>query len=240
MAYNEIYQYSVLSALMEGLGEYGLPYKELVSHGDHGLGTFRRMDGEMIALDGEFYQMKADGSIIKVDKSESSEIAPFAQLTRFQATTAAEVEFKNKQGFSDALSNLLPKTQNHFVAFRVDGVFKCVAVRTAGGQFCRHENIRELHKRQTTYEFTNVRGSLIGFRSPEFLQGVGVAGDHLHFISEERDRGGHVLEVTTLEGSPVKLSASVQRKVHLEFPEDEDYKEVSLKLDSDRIKVVEG
>lgn len=243
MAYNELYQYSVVSALMEGLGEYGLPYKELVSHGDHGLGTFRRMDGEMIALDGEVYQMKADGSIIKVDSAGGSEIAPFAQLTRFQASATADVEFNDKQGFSDALSNLLPKTKNHFVAFRVDGIFKCVAVRTAGGQFCRHENIRELHKRQTTYEFTNVRGSLIGFRSPEFLQGVGVAGDHLHFISEERDRGGHVLEVECHPDVPVKLSASVQRKVHLEFPDDEDYREVDLKLDTERtarIHAVEG
>ncbi|KAL7920762.1 alpha-acetolactate decarboxylase [Trichoderma austrokoningii] len=240
MAYNELYQYSVVSALMEGLGEHGLPYKQLVSHGDHGLGTFRRMDGEMIALDGQVYQMKADGSIIKVDSAGGSEIAPFAQLTRFQATATADVEFKDKHGFSAALSNLLPKTKNYFVAFRVDGVFKCVAVRTAGGQFCRHENIRELHKRQTTYEFTNVRGSVIGFRSPEFLQGVGVAGDHLHFISEERDRGGHVLEITTLEGSPVKLSAAVQSKVHLEFPEDDDYKGVNLAVDADRIRAVEG
>ncbi|EHK44458.1 uncharacterized protein TrAtP1_009004 [Trichoderma atroviride] len=240
MAYNELYQYSVVSALMEGLGDFGLPYKELVQHGDHGLGTFRRMDGEMIALDGQVYQMKADGSIIKVDSAGGSEIAPFAQLTRFQASATADVEFKDKKGFTDALSNLLPKTKNHFVAFRVDGLFKVVAVRTAGGQFCRHENIRELHKRQTTYEFTNVRGSIIGFRSPEFLQGVGVAGDHLHFISDERDRGGHVLEVTTLEGSPVKLSAAVQSKVHLEFPDDDDYKEVNLKVDADRIRIVEG
>lgn len=240
MACNELYQYSVLSALMQGLGEHGLPYKELVSHGDHGIGTFHRLDGEMIALDGDFYQMKSDGSIIKVDPSGGSDIAPFAQLTRFQATTSADVEFKDKRGFSDALSKLLPKTKNHFVAFRVDGLFKCVAVRTAGGQFCRHESIRELHKRQATFEFTNVRGSIIGFRSPAFLQGVGVAGDHLHFISEERDRGGHVLEVECHPGVPVKLSASVQSRVHLEFPDDDDYQEVDLTPDSNLIKVVVG
>ncbi|KAM0254388.1 hypothetical protein ACHAQJ_006857 [Trichoderma viride] len=236
MAHNELYQYSVVSALMEGLGEYGIPYKDLAPRGDHGLGTFRRMDGEMICLDNETYQMKADGSIIAVDGS--SQVAPFAMVTHFRPSVTTNIAFKDKQGFSDALSSLLPKTKNRYLAFRVDGLFQSVAVRTAGGQNCRHEDIKELHRRQTTYEFTNVRGSLIGFRSPEFLQGVSVAGDHLHFISDERDRGGHVLECTS--ANDVKISASILSNIHLELPDDDDYNEVNLKLDSDRIRVVEG
>jgi alpha-acetolactate decarboxylase len=238
MAYNELYQYSVVSALMEGLGETGLPYKDLAPHGDHGLGTFRRMDGEMICLDNKTYQMKADGSIVTIDSSAGTDVAPFAMVTRFRPSVTTNTAFKDKQGFSDALSSLLPKTKNRYLAFRVDGLFQSVAVRTAGGQHCRHEDIKELHKRQTTYEFTNVRGSLIGFRSPEFLQGVSVAGDHLHFISDERDRGGHVLECTSAD--QVTLSASILSNIHLLLPDDDDYNEVDLRLDSDRIRAVEG
>ncbi|KAH6605551.1 alpha-acetolactate decarboxylase [Trichoderma cornu-damae] len=241
MAYNELYQYSVVSALMEGLGETGLPYKDLVAHGDHGLGTFRRMAGEMICIDGEVYQMKSDGSIIAIDSSAAgtgTDVAPFAMVTRFRPSITTNFAFEDKQGFSDALSRLFPKSKNRYIAFRVDGLFQSVAVRTADGQRFRHEKLRELHRRQTTYEFTNVRGSLVGFRSPEFLQGVSVAGDHLHFISEERDRGGHVLDCKS--AGEIRVSASILSTVHLELPGDDDYNEAELKLDSDGIRVVEG
>lgn len=30
---NELYHYSVVSSLMEGIGESGIPYKDLVQHG---------------------------------------------------------------------------------------------------------------------------------------------------------------------------------------------------------------
>ncbi|RFU78253.1 alpha-acetolactate decarboxylase [Trichoderma arundinaceum] len=238
MAYNELYQYSVVSALMEGLGETGLPYKDLVSHGNHGLGTFRRMAGEMICLDNEVYQMKSDGSIVTIDSSAGTDVAPFAMVTQFQPSVTTSFAFDDKQGFSDALSALFPKSKNRYLAFRVDGLFQSVAVRTADGQRFPHEKLRELHKRQTTYEFTNVRGSLIGFRSPEFLQGVSVAGDHLHFISDERDRGGHVLDCKS--AGDVQVSASILSNIHLELPDDNDYNEAELTLDSDGIRVVEG
>lgn len=238
MAYNEIYQYSVVSSLMEGVGDTGLPYKDLITHGDHGLGTFRRMTGEMICLDNEVYQMKGDGSIVPVDCSSSTDVAPFAMVTRFRPSITTSFAFDNKQGFTEALSKLFPKTKNRYLAFRVDGLFESVAVRTATGQNYRLEKLRELHKRQTTYEFTNVRGSLIGFRSPEFLQGVSVAGDHLHFITDERDHGGHVLDCKS--AGEIRVSASIISNVHLELPDDDDYNEADLHVDSDGIRVVEG
>jgi len=238
MAYNELHQYSVVSSLMEGIGETGLPYKDLVSHGDHGLGTFRRMAGEMICLDNKVYQMKSDGSIVTIDSSTGTDVAPFAMVTRFRPTVTTNVAFEDKQGLSHALTKLFPKTKNRYLAFRVDGHFQSVAVRTADGQHYKYEKLRELHRRQTTHQFTNVRGSLIGFRSPEFLQGVSVAGDHLHFISDERDRGGHVLECTS--AGDIQVSASILSTVHLQLPDDDDYNEAELQLDSDGIRVIEG
>ncbi|KAL6874821.1 alpha-acetolactate decarboxylase [Trichoderma novae-zelandiae] len=235
---NELYHYSVVSSLMEGIGDSGILYKDLVAHGDHGLGTFRRMAGEMICLDGHVYQMKSDGSIVDIDPSAGTDVAPFAMVTRFRPTFTTSIAFHDKQDLSDAMTRLFPKTRNRYLAFRVDGLFSKVAVRTADGQRYKHEKLRELHKRQTTYEFTNVRGSLVGFRSPEFLQGVSVAGDHLHFISDERDRGGHVLDCTS--DGEVQFSGSVMSTIHLQLPDDDEYNEAELTLDSDGIRVVEG
>jgi alpha-acetolactate decarboxylase len=74
---NEIYQFSIISALMDGVASHGIPISSLLTHGDHGLGTFRAMDGEMIILDSAVYQMKADGSIVPI-ASPDKVITPLA------------------------------------------------------------------------------------------------------------------------------------------------------------------
>lgn len=42
---------------MAGIAAHGLPISDLLSHGNHGLGTFKYLVGEMIVLDGIVYQM---------------------------------------------------------------------------------------------------------------------------------------------------------------------------------------
>jgi alpha-acetolactate decarboxylase len=42
-----------------------MTYEELSSHGDFGLGTFDSLHEEM-ELDGQFYQVKADGAVYPV------------------------------------------------------------------------------------------------------------------------------------------------------------------------------
>ena len=56
-----LFQTSTLQALMAGVYDGDLTFQELARHGDFGLGTFEALDGGMIALDGAFYQIKADG-----------------------------------------------------------------------------------------------------------------------------------------------------------------------------------
>jgi len=41
-------------------------HKALKQYGDFGLGTFDGLDGEMIGLEGKFYQVKADGLLIQL------------------------------------------------------------------------------------------------------------------------------------------------------------------------------
>src|SRR5262245_17235824 len=60
-ALHEIFQNSTINALLEGVYDGSMTYGELRRHGDFGLGTFNSLDGEMIAVDGEFFQIKSDG-----------------------------------------------------------------------------------------------------------------------------------------------------------------------------------
>ena len=47
---------------------------------------------------------------------------------------------------------------------------------------------------QHVFELAEVAGTMLGFRFPAYVEGIEVAGYHLHFIDEDRRRGGHVLD----------------------------------------------
>ncbi|HQS07558.1 MAG TPA: acetolactate decarboxylase, partial [Xanthobacteraceae bacterium] len=70
-----LFQVSTSGALVEGLFKGVVSVGTLREHGDFGLGTFVDLDGEMIALDGAFFQMRGDGSI---RRAEDSQQVPFA------------------------------------------------------------------------------------------------------------------------------------------------------------------
>ncbi|KAH8905722.1 alpha-acetolactate decarboxylase [Coniochaeta sp. PMI_546] len=249
MSANELFQYSVVSALMDGVASKGLPISTLLANGNHGLGTFRHMVGEMIILDGQVYQMKSDGSVSTVPPSSSTSlddddrsITPFAMITRFSPTVTTRAAFQSKQHLFDSVSSLLPGTRNNYISIRLDGTFKNVRARTVGGQTHPREGLSELGKHQTTHEFAadeGIRGTIIGFRSPAFMQGISIAGDHLHFISEDRNTGGHLLFFETVGEVEVKVAGIW--KVVLELPrDDEEFDQAKLEADREGIKKVEG
>ena len=238
MAYNEVYQFSIVSALMDGVASHGVPISRVLAHGDHGLGTFRYMDGEMIVLDGQCYAMKHDGSVIHI-ADPSAELTPFATVTRFKPTTETRAAVKGKQDFARLLNELFPKARNHFLVVRMDGVFAKVVVRTAGGQIRPREGMVDVCSRQTTHTFEKVKGAVVGFRCPEYIMGVNVAGDHFHFIAEDRQRGGHILEFET--DGEVDVKAAQMATFHMDLPtEDDEFNEAELKLQAQGIKQVEG
>jgi len=49
---------------------------------------------------------------------------------------------------------------------------------------------------QAEFELSAVAGTLVGFRAPAYLGELNAAGYHLHFISDDRGSGGHVLDGT--------------------------------------------
>lgn len=241
MAPNELFQYSIVTALMDGVAEKGLPVSTLLQHGDHGLGTFQHLVGEMIILDGTAYQMKSDGSVTTVDVGPASTaVAPFAMATHFQPVQTTEAVLADKADLHGLLSFLLPEAHNLYLAIRVRGSFRNVTVRTVGGQSKPHEGLAEVGAHQTSKTFEeSTKGTIIGFRSPAYMQGVSVAGDHLHFITADKTRGGHILALAS--DGEVTVEVAPISKFHLELPvHDEEFNEASLQGDAAGISKVEG
>ena len=77
----ELYQTSLMSALMAGIYQGEATYGQIRRYGDFGLGTFNDLDGEMIGFDGTFYQLRSDGSARPVTDEQKT---PFAVVTFFR------------------------------------------------------------------------------------------------------------------------------------------------------------
>lgn len=232
---NHIYQFSLLNALMDGVSETGIPASKLLTKGNQGLGTFARMNGELLFLDGKIYQLQAEGNVREVGPDEQ---IPFAVSTQFAAQKSVEdVALPRKESIDETLDAFNPNAKNLFMTYRVHGTFEYLKCRTVRGQSYKGEPLSDLGKKQSVEEYRDVTGTIIGIRTPENWQGFGVAGEHLHFVNDERSAGGHVLEV---KAGKVSMQMAVASNVHIELPTTEDFNEAKLVTDDAGVKAVEG
>jgi acetolactate decarboxylase len=185
-----LFQASTIGALLEGAYEGDLSFAELAEQGDLGLGTLNGLDGEMIALDGRFHRADVEGRVHPVAPEERT---PFAVVTRFEPTIDTELEGPLEHAeLLERLDGLVPAGAAS-CAIRLDGEFELVHARSVPRQDPPYRPLTEVVAEQREFELTDVAGTMVGFRFPEYVEGIEVAGYHLHFVDEARERGGHVL-----------------------------------------------
>lgn len=198
---DHLYLCAPINALVEGIYEQKIPFAEIKKHGDFGLGTFDRLDGEMVMLDGNVYQIDSDG---RVNLQDESAHTPFAAVTYFNALTHDSLDrAAGYDEFNSWLYQLLP-SPNIFYAIRIYGVFTYIKTRSVPKQEC-YRPLVEVTRNQPVFEFENVRGTLAGFFTPSFMGAVSVPGMHLHFLSDDLQHGGHLLECR-----PRQINAGIQ------------------------------
>lgn len=231
----ELYQTSLMSALMAGLYEGEVTYGEIRKHGDFGLGTFNDLDGEMVGFDGTFYQLRSDGSARSVSADQKT---PFAVVTFFQPEQELDVAQQMTKG--DLLAMIEKATDaNLFSAVRVDGIFDEVRTRTVQRQARPFPPLTEAAKHQAEKVFTNVEGTLAGFRSPIYAQGIGVAGFHLHFLQQDKQAGGHALDYRLRAG---KVQVCTVHDLRVELPTSAEFLKTNFEDQAlnEKIKAAEG
>lgn len=208
-----LFQASTIGALLEGAYDGDLSFAELAEHGDLGLGTLNGLDGEMIALDGSFYRADVDGTVGEVDGGERT---PFAVVTRFEPSIDLEIDGPLEHEILLArLDELIPPGAAS-CAIRIDGRFDLVRARSVPRQTPPYRPLTEVVAEQHVFELTDVRGTMLGFRFPAYVEGIEVSGYHLHFISGDRTRGGHVLGSRSAGTLRVRLDPSSD--LHVELP----------------------
>ena len=221
-----IFQVSTISALMQGFYDGEVSCGDLKKHGDLGIGTFAGLDGEMIMLDGQVFQVKADGKAYKVSDNLKT---PFAAVTFFDRDMKKILkDIKTYQELQKELNQIIPN-KNLFYAFRLDGTFSYLKTRSVPKQSKPYPLLVEVTKNQPTFELKNVKGTLVGFWCPEYVNGINVPAYHLHFITDDRQYGGHLLECNLVEG---KLAIDTSSEFHLLLPTNSDFGKVDLGKES--------
>jgi acetolactate decarboxylase len=230
-----LYQTSLMSALIAGLYDGDMTYGEIRRHGDFGLGTFNDLDGEMVGFDGTFYQLRSDGSARPVTAGQKT---PFAVVTSFQPEQ--ELDLVQQMTKSDVLAIIEKATNaNLFSAVRVDGTFDEVRTRTVQRQSRPFPPLTEATKHQAEKIFTNVQGTLAGFRTPTYAQGIGVAGFHLHFLRQDKQAGGHALDYRIRAG---KVQICTAHDLQVELPASAEFLKTNFEDQAlnEKIKASEG
>jgi len=222
-----LYQVSTINALLGGVYTGSESFAELKKHGDFGIGTFDELDGEMLAFDGEFYRVRSDGKPYEVEDDAST---PFASVVFFEPDNSFDI--KEDITYAD-LKTTLDKSllsENLFYAIKVTGTFKNVKTRSVPKQQKPYADLVEVVKSQPTFEFDNVEGILVGFRSPPYSTGINVPGYHFHFINKDKTGGGHVLDCT-LENGEIQIDNKYEFVMSL--PNNIEFLEIDLNKDKD-------
>ncbi|HEV2727854.1 MAG TPA: acetolactate decarboxylase, partial [Solirubrobacterales bacterium] len=179
-----LFQASTIGALLDGAFDGDLSFAELAEHGDLGLGTLNHLDGEMIAIDGEFFRADVDGNVAPVPPKERT---PFAVVVRFDPTVEerlAPPERSHEELLAE-LDSLVPAGASS-CAIRLDGRFGLVRARSVPRQDPPYRPLTEVVADQHVFELRGVEGTMLGFRFPTYVEGIEVPGYHLHFISADR------------------------------------------------------
>ncbi len=220
-----LYQHSTLQALMLGGYDGTLPLFELKQKGDIGLGTFDKIDGEMILLDGKVYQAFADG---RVAEAKDDLTTPFACVAFFDPDFATEVEEVTSFTALTTLLNsaILNHGTNRLYFIKFQAQFTDIHFRSVLPQQKPYKPLDQVVKTdQREFKENSVTGTVVGVYFPSYLSGVNATGWHLHFLSHDKTMGGHLLDCTF---DHAKIHFDLINSINIDLPKSPTFNSFDL------------
>jgi acetolactate decarboxylase len=155
---------------------------------------------------------------------------PFSAVAKLRGER--EFPLENMKDIQSIRTELTRKIEERFGLnsmheIRIDGLFEKVDARSEAPYRSHHVTLKTvLDSNQTAFVFENIRGSLVGVYFPDHMDGINMPGWHLHFLSDDRTKGGHVFDVSIKEGT-VRLDKI--NRVEIYLPKDAAFDTYSLK-----------
>jgi len=152
---HELFQTSTVEALLAGAFEGDVTLRDLLEHGDLGLGTLNRIDGELIVLDGRAWKAELDGTL---STPELSTKTPYAVVVRF--SPGPRVHLRGPFGEAELERRLRERVAAapRPTAIRIDGRFGAVRVRSVPKQSPPYPPLAEVIAHQQITDLAGVTG----------------------------------------------------------------------------------
>jgi len=195
-----------------------------------------------------------------IKKAARDAMLPFVQVTLFRPEFRLPLPLPQSKSLSKSslLSTLssppspggpLPADlkgatggQNSFLPFLIRGTFNELTLRIGGPMKNDSETLAQVTARAPQWRIKGAKGTIFGFLSPEWSNGISVAGFHGHFIEDEGQgvrRGGHVLDFEVAQDDG-KVEWGVSGHHHLGLPRGEEWESLELAVDAEGIAKAEG
>lgn len=226
-----LYQTALLQSLM--LGDYygSVSVGDLKKYGDTGIGTFDKLNGELIMLDGKVYSGLSDGTLKEMDDSLT---VPFSDVTFFDedivininsVTSMDDLKAKMDEAIKDS-------GNNYFYMIRIDGNFKFVEYRSELPQQEPYKPLADVMMTdQVLFSSNNTNGTIIGLYCPAYMNGLNTAGWHFHYASGDLTTGGHLLNIE-FDTAVAKLDKTVG--FNMVLPEENYFEGIDLTSDLEK------
>jgi acetolactate decarboxylase len=224
-------QYSTIDAFLAGVYNGDLTVGDLKKQGDFGIGTFNGIDGELFMLDGEVTQIRAVGNPIP---ATDDMLIPFATFCTFSpGHTATLAGPSDDEAVYKIIEQRMFPNSNVFYAVELEGTFTEVIARAPRKQSSADAAISDVIDTQSVFTFQQIEGTMVGFWCPQFVNGINIGGWHMHFLSKDKTRGGHVL---SFEIGQINVSVMEMMNFEVMLPHEASYFEANLNLDRAEIR----
>ncbi|GAA3952547.1 acetolactate decarboxylase [Chitinophaga oryziterrae] len=223
------------AGLIGGLYNGFYSYKLLKKHGDFGLGAPDKLDGEIMVFQGKIYQTQNSGKTFLVDDKE---LTPFAMVNFFHPDIRLTPDkAMNKAELFHYLDSVLTNI-NGMYAIHINGKFSYVKTRAFPPvKEDDHTPLANMLNLQHFFEFTGAQGDLIGYRLPSFMDNTNIAGYHFHYLSKQKDAGGHIIDLKT---ENIIIEIDILDSYTIQVPATKDFQHFDFKKNREEdIKNVE-
>ena len=195
-------------------------WSELIASGDAGVGTISGGGGEIIGFDGEFFAAVPDNP---VPHPVSDELTPTGVVTTFAPEHSMTVPGTvDLSGLQAALDSAFEETETFVYVFKARARLELVEYQLAGPAPSKEvrEGILSGRSQEAVTIGTpkrvlrNIDATLLGIRSPTYLNTVFEVPYHIHFLADDKSALGHV---TRLQASDINVDWARARDVNVRY-----------------------
>ena len=231
---HELFQTSTVQALLAGAFDGDVTLRQILEQGDLGLGTLDGLDGELIVLDGIVWKANLDRTLMRPDLGSTT---PYAVVVPFSPDETLALTGPFQAPDLERHIGHGVHTARRPTAIRIDGRFEAVQVRSVPKQRRPYPPLADVIAQQQVSELADVSGTMVGFLFPDGLDGIEMVGSHLHFVTDDRTCGGHVLSYTLHEATAQLDNVT---RLRVELPPAVDAQPDGARVDQDELRGLEG